>query len=306
MGDGNDGHKKADIFAKSVKSKIGTLAAPKLSLDMLTFVAENLESEAPFKAINGNNSKQAQALRKRRQAFLMVKGYAELVCDVNDQNPSCHADGPAVDACVKEFVYGAFKEILTLDTMYEQVRIGGDPINPNGYYRAFGATADHIHMSTGGLTGFLTQGEPTLVTLLVTAIEAQEASGTAHGSVLNIAPMTGGQGFGMPHQEAKRGREGEGMIQQTVPPYGWVCAFCQKPNHSALVCRNRIKEEKKQRTGQQQQQHGTQQRPSFFSAPMSGLPVQGAAAAAGMTLTPEEQDRFNSFKRFCEWQQKNQ
>ena len=296
MGDGNEGHKKADIFCKSVKTRIGTAAAPKLSPEALGFVAENLASDSAFKAINGNNGKQAQALRKRRQAFLSIKSYVELIDDVNDQNPSCKADGAGVEKCYKEFVFGAFKEILVLDVMYEQVRIGGDPINPNGHYRAFGATADQIHMSTGGLSGFLTQGEPTLVSMMVMAIEAQENANSSTGVIpppLMVTPPHHNPVQHQPLDHGKRDRETstEGKVQMTVPPFNWVCAFCHKPSHSSLVCRDRIKQDKARMRGGF---NGGQQTP-----PQQRTPPQVTSPATPTTGGSIEE--FNQFKRYQEW-----
>lgn len=297
MADANDGHKKADIFCKSVKARIGSLDAPKLHKDLLTFVSENLTTDSAFKALMGDQGKQAQALRKRRQAFLTIRAYVELVDDLNDNNPSCKADG-VVDKCIKEFVFGAFKEILVLDTMYEQARIKADAINPNGYYRAFGATADQIHMSTGGLSGFLAHGEPTLVSYVVAAMEAME-NGSPAQALTQASTVGLAQGVGSAHSsvpvipDLKRGREGEGMIQQTTPPYGWVCAFCLKPNHSALVCRLRIKEEKKRNSLQQPQQHPAARPTVFGQTPLGN--------AGAMAISTEEQERFVAFKKYCEW-----
>jgi len=59
MSSDNDGHKKADLFCKAVKARIGTLSAPKMNHDMLKFVAENLATESAFKAILGNAGPQA-------------------------------------------------------------------------------------------------------------------------------------------------------------------------------------------------------------------------------------------------------
>ena len=291
MGEVNDGHKKADIFCKSVKARIGSLDAPKLHKDLLTFVSENLATDSAFKALMGNQGKQAQALRKRRQAFLTIRAYVELVDDVNDTNPSCKADGAAADKCYKEFVFGAFKEILVLDTMYEQARINADAINPNGYYRAFGATADQIHMSTGGLAGFLAHGEPTLVSYVVSAMDAVEIGSPSQ--IANSAPLAQMNVTSpmQPVSDLKRGREGEGMIQLTSPPYGWVCAFCLKPNHSENVCRIRIKEEKKRVT--QHQQHPVTKPIAYGQTPV--------ANTGAMTFSAGEQEQFLAFKKYCEW-----
>jgi len=295
----NDGHKKADLFCKAVKARIGTLSAPKMNQDMLTFVAENLASESSFKAILGNAGPQALKLRRRRQAFLLYKPYVDLVADVNDQNPSCKADGANVDSCYKEFVFSAFKEILVLDTMYEQVRISGDAINPNGYFRAYGASADQIHMSIGGLNGFPAQGEPTLVSYLVMALDGME-NGTQSvgigGSLPQVQPQA--QSPATTQLLEKRGREGDGMVQQTTPPYGWVCAFCHKPNHNAMQCRNRIKEEKKQRgsggfSGVQQ--------PQQYRPPMTAPAQVGPGLSTGPSSTSDDHEKFLQFKKFYEW-----
>jgi len=285
--DASDGSKKAALFVKAVKVKIGSLEAPKLDQEMLGFVAEHLGSDAPFKAILSNNSKGALALRKRRLAFLTVKPYAELCDDLNNDNPTCGCEKPGVSPCIRVFVYGAFREILVLYHMYDNIRNGGEGINPDGYYRAFGAHADQIHLATGGLAAFLTQGEPTVVSLIMKAMDAVEV--TTHG-VPPIAPMQFShlQPAFVASHDLKRGREQEGMVQQTVPPYGWVCAFCQKPNHSANVCRIRIKEEKKQR-GQWQQR-----------------PVGNAPQAS--TTAPHVQGQeadFEMFKRFEQWRKAN-
>lgn len=305
MGDGSnesDGSKKAALFTKATKAKIGTLLAPKMDKDLLGFVAENLASETPFKSLVGNVSKHAQAVRRRRQAFLSVKPYVELVEDINDNNPSLGADSANVNTCIKEFVFGAFKEILVLSTMYEQCKIGAEQINPDGYYRAFGATSDQIHLSTGGLTGYLTYGEPTMVSMLVARIEAQE-SASAVGTGFTT-PMTGAPnmalftGTGSPSSLVdKRPRDHDGMVQQTTPPYGWVCAFCLKPNHSATVCRVRIKEEKKRIASQSSGTPVVMQRPP----PQPQMnPAGGAASTAG----GDDLD-FAAFKRFQAWQKLN-
>jgi len=298
MGDGsnNDGHKKADLFVKARIAKIGTIAAPKLNQDTLTWVAENLTSDHPFKGISvTSTSKQAKQLRDRRRAFMMVQGYVDLVEDVNDQNPSCKADGVGVDQCMKVFVFGGFREILVLETMHEQVKIGGEPINPNGYFRAFAASADQIHLSQGGLSTFLTQGEPSLVSYMVIALEAMENPSTVLPPMTVSAGQFGMASFAAPAllppppsmmEIAKRARETTGMIQQTTPPYLWVCEFCHKPSHSANVCRLRLKEEKKQK------QMGTQFR-----------------ANGTTTSTPQPtgsaMDNAELFKKFEEWRKQN-
>ena len=220
--DASDGSKKAALFVKAVKVKIGSLEAPKLDQEMLGFVAEHLGSDAPFKAILGNNSKGALALRKRRLAFLTVKPYAELCDDLNNDNPTCGCEKPGVSPCIRVFVYGAFREILVMYHMYDNIRNGGEGINPDGYYRAFGAHADQIHLATGGLAAFLTQGEPTVVSLITKAMDAVEV--TNHG-VQPIAPMQFSHlhpAFVASH-DLKRGREQEGMVQQTMPPYSCGC-----------------------------------------------------------------------------------
>jgi len=295
-GEESDSSKKAAIFVKATRAKIGSEDTPKLDVDTLTFVSENMVTEPAFKALVGINTPHVKTLRMRRQAFLTIRAYVDVCEDVNNENPSCKADGAGVNRCVKKFVFDCFREIFVLAQMYEHCRNGGEPINPNGWFRAAGTSAEQIHLSTGGLASFLQYGEPTLVSYIVMALEARESTlpppmqllvaGSIQGH--QMAPQT----LGQVEVHPKRQREAEGMRQQTVPPYEWVCSFCGKPRHSAMVCRDRLREEKKQKA----QLHQLQ-------SPVRAPPAQ--LTTSGVPPTADEAEAYARFQRFESWMKLN-
>jgi len=294
----SDSSKKAAIFVKATRAKIGTEDVPKLDVDTLAFISENMVTEPAFKALVGINGPHVKTLRMRRQAFLTIRPYVDVCEDVNNDNPSCKADVAGTNKCVKKFIFDCFREIFVLAQMYEHCRNGGEPINPNGWFRAAGTSAEQIHLSTGGLTSFLQYGEPTLVSFIVMALEARESTvppsmplpslGGIQGHP--VVPQTSNLGLAEVHP--KRQREAEGMRQQTFPPYEWVCSFCGKPRHNAMVCRDRLREEKKQKA----QLHQLQ-------GPVRAPPAQ--PITSGVPPTADEAEAYARFQRFESWMKLN-
>ena len=216
-----DGKNVADIYFASRVEDIGTVIDPKASDDVIAFIKENVLGTTPFSAVVDNPTRHAE-LMVRKDALMRVPGYKAFASELATK-PHPGVDKKSTE-CLRGMYHDFLREIRVLLQMYEAARTQGPSINADAHYRANGATGNAIRMS--GLSTYLSHGEATAVSHLVTAHKANVAAAAVPAPVPAVSATP----------DLKRAREP--ATNQRFP-----CGYCGKPGHDAVSCRSRLRDE---------------------------------------------------------------
>ena len=239
------GKHQADIFVSHREKAIGSLAAPSASDELIDWNDEHIAGMSPFGALQDPCKR--EKLMIRRQALRYIQAYYGFAMTIKRSDRTCSVLASSNES-IRSIFFDFLKEVRTLQAMYEDIRSNGPGINPDGYFRALGATAEQIRLNVGGLASYMANGEPTMITVVIKGL-----SPSVPVALQQITPVptstnaaTGSELKG--HSDTRK-RDGDNRPERE-------CYYCGKKGHTANVCHQRKRDERdKQHSHNNSQQH---------------------------------------------------
>jgi len=230
------GKHQADIFVRLREKTIGSLGSPSASDEIIEWLDEHLAGMTPFGAIH--DPVKRDKLMVRRQALRYIQAYHGFTMSIKRSDRTCSVL-PSSNECIRQVFFDFLKEVRILQAMYEDVRRKGPGINPDGYFRALGATAEQIRLNVGGLASYMANGEPTMVTVVMKGLNLSSSSSVVLVPPHGIMPTTGTTSSEGPKAEGGDTRKREGELRPERE-----CYYCGKKGHTANVCHARKRDER--------------------------------------------------------------
>jgi len=266
---------QADLFVQTREKAIGSLAKPAASDELIDWNDEHIAGQAPFSAVTDPIKK--EKLMARRLAIRMNSVYHSFAMTIKRADRSCSLTENSHESfrCV---FFDFLREVQTLRAMYEDLRSNGPGVNPDGYFRALGATVEQIRINVGGLAAYISHGEPSTVSIILKGLGASSAQ----------VPLTLPSGG----SDASGGSHGGNADANTArkrnaddPRPERVCTYCGKNGHTASVCHARKRDEKNHNHPNHHQQHFAN---NFIHSQQSMASAHGGTPSPAVSLTPEQ------------------
>ena len=226
---------KATAYERARRKDIGTVALPTVSAFLVAFIGLML-AQNPFPEIV-DNARRADVLERLR-AILSNAAFVRWLTAVQTANGGITAASPEYQ---REQHFENLNEVRVMMTSVYAARAGRPAPNPDGVYAANRATAQDMHITTGGLREFLNYGAPSPVSVIMGGRRALAAT---QEPVPVAAPQYFPQGAqaganppaGPPQRQAGKAPQ--------APQAPQVCQYCGKNGHAAAVCRTRLADER--------------------------------------------------------------